>query len=235
MTDERAGAVPVKDLAVLIPLFATSLAISWEVGRFQPLGGFLFFSLSEHLLNAMRALPVALGACAYFAILLVFPVAASTQRSMRRVAAQSTARLIATFAVVIAVGGAGGWYTLKYFKFEPSYREAFLFGAAALMSAVILGNRANQRPLGNPVVLSFLGGALIILAMMLGIFQSDGLLNNIKRGSSVERIATISSKNDASKGYVLMAGERGLLIYFPDGDRISFQKADEVQKIEWQR
>ena len=60
VTDERAGALPVKDLVVLIPLFATSLAISWEVGRFGPYGGFLFFSLSEHLLAAMAALPVAL-------------------------------------------------------------------------------------------------------------------------------------------------------------------------------
>ena len=48
-------------------------------------------------------------------------------------------------------------------------------------------------------------------------------------------MVAITSKNSTDKGYVLMTGERGILIYFPESDRFSFQKADEIQKIEWQR
>lgn len=69
--DEPGEVLPVKDLVVLIPLFASSIAISWEVGRFMPLGGFLFFSLSEHLLDAMYAMPAALILSAFFAVLVI--------------------------------------------------------------------------------------------------------------------------------------------------------------------
>jgi hypothetical protein len=69
--DEPGEVLPVKDLVVLIPLFASSIAISWEVGRFMPLGGFLYFSLSEHLLAAMYALPGALILSAFFAVLVI--------------------------------------------------------------------------------------------------------------------------------------------------------------------
>lgn len=64
-----------------------------------------------------------------------------------------------------------------------------------------------------------------------GISQSLNMLQVIKDGSAARYIATIVSKNDTPKGYVLMTGERGLLIYFPDGDRFSFQKADAPSQV----
>ena len=68
---QRLEALPVKDLVVMIPLLASSLAISFEVGRFGPTSGFLYFSLSEHLLAAIYALPAALVLSTLLAVLVI--------------------------------------------------------------------------------------------------------------------------------------------------------------------
>ncbi|MGX9389768.1 hypothetical protein ACWX0K_10920 [Nitrobacteraceae bacterium UC4446_H13] len=53
-----------KDYAVYVPIIGTSLAFAWEVGLFVPIGGAAFgmFSISEHIVFALQALPVALVA-----------------------------------------------------------------------------------------------------------------------------------------------------------------------------
>jgi hypothetical protein len=68
---EARGSFLVKDLLVLIPLFGSVLAMTWEVGSFIPTGGFTYFSLSEHLLAAVNALPYALATAV---VLLVGPL-----------------------------------------------------------------------------------------------------------------------------------------------------------------
>jgi hypothetical protein len=49
-----------RDVVVVLPVVASTMAISWQVGRMLPFGGFRFFSLTEHLIAATAALPVAL-------------------------------------------------------------------------------------------------------------------------------------------------------------------------------
>lgn len=246
VTDERTRPLPVKDLVVLIPLFATALAISWEVGRFQPSGGFLFFSLSEHILAAMEALPHAMASSAYFVVLIII----FTNFQNRPAGAQSRADRLVKWAVVISAGAAGAMLYMVFpeaaapaavlsnaFKSGLVYHHAFFNFGMALTVAIVVANAFwFRRPWASPVMLSLLGAASIILAMMAGINQSLALIHYAKSGKSVpyNAIATIVSKNDSSKGYVLMMGERGLLTYFPDSDRFSFQKANEIQKIEWQ-
>ena len=56
------GHLQVKDAVVLVPLFGSLLAMTWEAGQFYPTGGFRLFSLSEHLLSAIGALPITLMA-----------------------------------------------------------------------------------------------------------------------------------------------------------------------------
>src|SRR4051794_17340419 len=55
--------VGLKDALVVIPLLASSLAITWEVGYFSRLGGgsFALFSLTEHIAFAVQALPLAIA------------------------------------------------------------------------------------------------------------------------------------------------------------------------------
>ena len=83
-------------------------------------------------------------------------------------------------------------------------------------------------------MLSLLVAGSIIVATMFGISYSLVSLDNFKDGSAGPG-PTIVLKDGSYRRYVLMAGERGVLIYFPKDNRISFQKADEIRRIEWQR
>jgi hypothetical protein len=56
----KPSSIQVKDYIVVVPTLGTALAISWEVGSFLPIGGIAFgaFSLTEHLVFALQALPI---------------------------------------------------------------------------------------------------------------------------------------------------------------------------------
>jgi hypothetical protein len=61
-----------KDLTVAIPIVASSFAFAFVVGYFFAfdIAWFPFFSLSEHVVFALRALPIAIGASVGFLIAL---------------------------------------------------------------------------------------------------------------------------------------------------------------------
>jgi lysylphosphatidylglycerol synthetase-like protein (DUF2156 family) len=54
------GEWQLKDTVVAVPLVASALAITRQVGAMSSLGGFALFTVSEHLLWALGALPMAL-------------------------------------------------------------------------------------------------------------------------------------------------------------------------------
>lgn len=64
-----------KDLTTVVPIAATSFAFAYVVGYFLAFDifWFPFFSLSEHIVFAIRALPVAIGASVVFLIALTHP------------------------------------------------------------------------------------------------------------------------------------------------------------------
>src|SRR6476660_1090273 len=57
---------PPKDFITLVPIFATALAIFYDVGYFYgfDINYFSFFTLNEHIVFALQALPVAILVCA---------------------------------------------------------------------------------------------------------------------------------------------------------------------------
>jgi len=75
LTDKNREWSP-KDLVTIVPLVATSFAFAFVVGYFFAfdISWFPFFSLSEHIVFALRALPVAVGAAAFFLIALTHPI-----------------------------------------------------------------------------------------------------------------------------------------------------------------
>jgi hypothetical protein len=64
-----------KDLATLVPFVAAGFAFSYVVGYFLAfdISWFPFFSLSEHIVFAIRALPIAIAASVGFLIALQLP------------------------------------------------------------------------------------------------------------------------------------------------------------------
>ena len=55
--------VELKDVAVIVPLIGSTLAISFEVGSFTPIieGSFSLFSITEHIGFALSVLPIAIA------------------------------------------------------------------------------------------------------------------------------------------------------------------------------
>jgi hypothetical protein len=65
---------PLKNLTAVVPVMASSFAFAYVVGYFYAfdISWFSFFSLSEHLVFALRALPIAIGASVGFLVGLRF-------------------------------------------------------------------------------------------------------------------------------------------------------------------
>jgi hypothetical protein len=66
--------LPFKELSIVVPFVASSFAFAYVVGYFYAfdISWFPFFSFSEHLVFALRALPIAIGASVGFLILLAY-------------------------------------------------------------------------------------------------------------------------------------------------------------------
>src|SRR5260370_28217156 len=64
--EEKTPSWSFKDGLVIIPFFASGLALTWEVGFFLRIkgGAFGLFSVSEHITFALQALPAALALAA---------------------------------------------------------------------------------------------------------------------------------------------------------------------------
>lgn len=247
---EGDNAPTVKDLAVLVPFVASSLAISWEVGRFIPFGGFVLFSLSEHLLAAMAALPLALAVTVYFGciFLVVPPVLRKLAEAGTRVAAlppfaaisfrtskmpQILRWTIASISVLfwVALGAILLYFVWKNVRVEL---RASIYPVAFLIAVLLLNSTYFLRPLASQSMLALLGGTAILLAMTLSVDNSNLQIRKSKAGNS-DRVVDITLKAGTVRGYLVMSGERGALVYSPDSDKMIFQRADEIQKLEWHR
>jgi hypothetical protein len=61
-----------QDLLVFVPSLTTAIALAWQIGRLQPTGGFFYFSLTDHLVAAAAAVPIAFAFAAFFATVTIF-------------------------------------------------------------------------------------------------------------------------------------------------------------------
>ncbi|MCK1478605.1 hypothetical protein IVB27_28620 [Bradyrhizobium sp. 197] len=239
MTD--AEKVPLKDAVVLVPLMASSLAIAWEVGRFLPFGGFLLFTFSEHMLAAMNALPIALAFTVYFVgIVIVLPkvrVAARTSVDFTKEKVGGHIGVWSTIAVVSLVALIAALCAMIYYIVKHISTVSFsIIPIAALVTIVLANQFVFKRPVASSSILSLLAGTAIVFAMAASVDQSRRTINAMKDGSLSDFRQEVFLKSAASiKGFLLMAGDRGVLIYLPEGDALNFVRNDDVQRIEWRR
>jgi hypothetical protein len=94
-----------QELSGLIPIAASAFAFAFMVGYFSAfdIAWFPFFSLSEHLVFALRALPIAVGASVGLLIALEIPQTADESNFFSR-----HSRLLAwLWAIILAAAGAG--------------------------------------------------------------------------------------------------------------------------------
>ena len=210
----------VKDFAVLLPLFGTSLAIAWEVGRFSPTGGFNLFGLADHIVAATAALPVALAMGAYYFMSSWLIAATSDQLT----AATGRRALVAASLIVPFV-------VLVFWVRGPHWDA--IDGSDLVLFGVLLFILVNQiwlrYPLTGPIGIGF-GFAVAILTSLT--LSSELVKKGDGAGGRGKGVATISTKTDTYKARVLMAGDRGLLTYRPETKQVLFQRADELISLE---
>jgi hypothetical protein len=118
-----------KDSAVAVPLLASSLAITWQVGRFAPTGGFENFSLSDHLVAAMAALPTAFAMATFlgFSILLLSATGKTTANETGRPMVGALTMIVPFVAVSIAY---------RFFTGTAYESSDFVMGAAFVLLMV---------------------------------------------------------------------------------------------------
>jgi hypothetical protein len=207
-----------KDAVLMAPVFATSIAISWEVGKFTVTGGFFFFSLSEHLVSAISALPIALAVA-----LLALVAASGTMKAPHESTATWTKKrkdwiflLVAFLALVVAI--VGTWITSSLFM-------AALGTIAALM-AIVFGRLALRRSDTFSLLCFVLMGTFLPFAAAYD-------FTKVSLDSPKEAQSTIKLKSGPLYGVIFMAGERGILVFKRDTRTFLFLRADEVLNIEY--
>jgi hypothetical protein len=211
----------VKDFAVLLPLFGTSLAIAWEVGRFTPTGGFNLFGLADHIVAATTALPIALAMGAYF-FLMFFLTAATSEKLLSpesRKPALIALSLVLPFAVLLFWGRGLNWKTI-----EGS--DMVVLGVLALL---VINHLWFRYELTAPIGIGFFFIVAILMSLTL---SSELVKTEMARADAGQGVATITTKAATFKARVLMAGDRGLLTYRPDTKQVLFQRADELVTLE---
>jgi hypothetical protein len=219
-----------KDALYALPIFGSALAISWEVGSFIPIGGgsFSVFSLSEHLLFALLALPLAL----IFACCMLVVVTISRTMMQHRVRRNEARRLSGKtwrlfFRGAVGVIALMGVSSILAGVFIHSLALLVLGVAAiSLASAIAISVRVLLWP--SRVILA--GGCFaLLLSLALGFDSTRTLMRSADRFTS----NVIGTDGVSRKLLVVRVGERGVLLFDPPNRSFSFAKWDAVKSLEW--
>jgi hypothetical protein len=218
---ELKGNLGMKDVVVFGPLVTSSLAITWEVGRFLPTGGFDLFTLTDHLVGAFSAIPFALVLVAFFSVMLwSIPLAAKFLETHIGV------RPSRSFPILIALGTIG----IVAWRADRPFNE-FDFVISTALIVVAINVAWLRYSLGSSPGLAF----TFILAVVVSLIASADLvrreLSRMDRGET--KPTNIRTKSGDIQAYTLMNGERGLLLYIPETKSIQFLRVDEVQSLTW--
>jgi hypothetical protein len=220
-----------KEVFVALPFVGSAIAMSWEVGSFIPISGvggraFGLFSLSEHLLFAIEALPMALVVAALLPVLIAGVSSSTPKRRSHRVDGRSTRiGLRIAFAILAFFGMAVGALGI----YERISMLLVLSGTILSLTTAFALYPPAMFLLPKQLFVAAVGFAMAT-AMALGVDQTRGLLN-LPEFHTVRIVV-----NDVAKEAVLLrTGERGLLIYEPNSRRFAFTKWDAVKGVDWPR
>jgi hypothetical protein len=78
-----------------------------------------------------------------------------------------------------------------------------------------------------------LAAGLLAVTLAGGNDWARGEMNSISL--TPRYLDTIETKSGERRGRVLMSGDRGMLIYQPDVNEITFLRSDEIKSVKWKR
>ena len=200
-----------KDFALILPALATLLTMAYDVGYFFGIDirFFTFFSLSEHIVFALHALPFAfliLGA-----LITTMPIGDTSKRKWFDKAHpfdMATRIFLTIVAIAVAV-----WSVVRYGIASPI---CFLI---VLVLAIIFSVERSVRSL------SILGLGLLVFSFMLGadISRIDRLDPSFSH--------TIVTDAEFIEGKMVRAGERGVLFYDLKTKKFGMQRWEGIKRV----
>jgi hypothetical protein len=188
-----------KDLIPVAPMVAGAFAFAYVVGYFLAfdISWFAFFTLSEHVVFALRALPVAIGIS--FAFLIVF---ALTRMSRRE---RWSKKYLGYAWITVLVGTAVGIFL---------YNHAGL--ALTLLFIAVSSFVYQKRPDSGNSFVTFLFAAtnMMLVSVIVGVLS--GAAWRVPYLQPDSRTMAVKLKNSTGKpirGHIIFAGNQSVLIY----------------------
>jgi hypothetical protein len=202
------------DLTAAAPFIAAGFAFAFNVGYFSSidLGWFTLFSLSEHTVFALRALPVAIGASVVFVIGLNF---SQIEQRWKWLSGKSHLIVGVWILGLLVLAGIAMW--------DARFGLCVSFIAVAAGAAIRHHIPPSQMSFAN---ILYWVGTLLVSTFIVGFLSAHTWLLHAQLRSAV------AMKNGPSlEGNLILAGQRGLLIYEPDQDKTKRQ--GQIRLVLW--
>jgi hypothetical protein len=230
--DDAVSKVLLDKSITLVPLFISSVAVSFDVGSFigVGLGYFTFFSLTEHLLFSLEALPLALLFC--FAGIRMLPNIQVWQTMIREKPSRGfpIVRTLIVFFVLIAVSVipsiAGAAFQANKWVSPVTIAALLLLAPFVPWVAAdhkrVASDHNRSKFLAYPIILYF----ILVLSLSVGMIMGTDVLRDEAKTS-----VTLKDNRPAIHGRIVRSGERGVLLYEPASRSVRFERWDAIQAV----
>lgn len=216
-----------KDVAIFLPVMGSALAVSYEIGVFMPIGmsAFGLFSLTEHLLWSLPAIPLLVGMpIAVFVADALFNLINHKIRKTHRGPREGRKirlklRAISIFSFAFAS---------MFVGLAVYFREAFWIAMSLPPYGIALALISPKKMFTRRNLVGGVAVTLIVLAMAQGL---DGTRIGLGRACP----ATFVVDGSPLQATLIRAGERGLLLYDRPTQKFSFLKWDAFKRVDWSR
>lgn len=220
MSSKPTTQLELKDFAIVVPLLGTAISITWDVGFFYGLdiNYFTLFSLSEHIVFALEALPLALLAAFGLLIFSIENTESSFAFREEDIANRPSLKLIGMIAasVIWVLGLVATVYFLLL--------SIFIFITIGC-GALVMVTRAPS-VLQRAWALSVFGVlAILSVTLALGYDSAQAIRDN------PIPVNTILLTDGELSGRVIRMGERGVLFWQTGTRRLKVIRWDLVKEI----
>jgi hypothetical protein len=218
-----------------IPLLGAALALTFDVGYFFALNlsFFTLFSLSEHILFAIQAFPIALGIILFSLITagiflnLPFPQTPSPVPPSKQLHGLQLIIAVA-FLTLLA---AGLIFLLFYLLYSTPIMTPLTIEILMGLGGLAFINDPYRRAFIATVAVLFLLTFSFFVGYLFAASATTAAPNNLFQLG----IGTINLKNGTLiTGRIIGSGDRGVLIYDPASNRLRFLLLEGIQSIEAQ-
>jgi hypothetical protein len=226
---------PWKDLPTYVPIIGTSFAFAYDVGYFASfdINWFTFFSLPDHILFALRALPVALGASVIFIIGLRFSEILESRKEVFIISSlANNAAPTVFYSWIVVLIGAAIWAAWRHHNYGIFFCFTAVAAGAAFHHFIMVPDEKLQDTFSSKISLStivYWTIAITALSIMLGY----GTTKFWRESGSV--ISEILFDGTEAKGYIMHAGTQGLMFYDCNEKGIRIVMWKSVTEVRLQR